>query len=299
LLGILADEAGMPDTAAPAPKFVKGTKSTEGIVMNRVHRSVLAGMATALLSTVGAFAADLNNGSIKDNGYQPAMSSRPALFYVRGDFTASANDFGSMTEPPAYTYSSASLANNRAWGAGLGMYFTPSVRGDLTLDWSGSGAARGTILDGVATVQGERQFGVKHVVGLANLYYDFDTRSRFTPYLGVGLGFARNTTIAGQVVIQGCDASSGGAAANCAANMDGATKTNAAGALMAGFSAKLGDRWNVDAGYRFLYLGDARTSDIQITRIVNNPAWPQSAPAATVHDMYAHQFRVGLRMDVR
>ena len=44
-------------------------------------------------------------------------------------------------------------------------------------------------------------FGVKNMVALANLYYDFDTRSHFTPYLGVGLGFARNTTSAGHVNI--------------------------------------------------------------------------------------------------
>ena len=158
---------------------------------------------------------------------------------------------------------------------------------------------RGTISDGAATVQGERQFGLRNLVGLANLYYDFDMRSRFTPYLGVGLGFSRNTTTAGVIDIQGCDAASGGAAANCGAAIEGSGKTSAAGALMAGFSAKLGDRWSLDAGYRFLYLGDAQTGDVKITRAVPAPGAPSSIAPISIHDMYAHQFRVGMRMDVR
>ena len=267
--------------------------------MTTLHRAILACSASVLMSTVGAFAADLNGGSMKDGGgYVAPNSGRPALFYLRGDFIASANDFGSVSELPNYTESNAHIGNNHAFGAGLGMYFSPSVRGDLTLDWSNAASVHGDVIDGAATVQGTRQFGVKHMVGLANVYYDFDTRTRFTPYLGVGLGFARNTTTAGSVVISGCDAPANGTTAGCAANMDGVSKINAAGALMAGFSARLADRWSLDAGYRFLYVGDAATSDIQITRANNLPIYPQTTPAAQVHDMYEHQLRVGLRMDL-
>ena len=141
------------------------------------------------------------------------------------------------------------------------------------------------------------------MVALANVYYDFDLRSHFTPYLGVGLGFARNSTSSGSVVISGCDAIdpiTGGVA--CSADFDGRTKTNAAGALMAGFSAKLRDRLHFDAGYRFLYLGDSHTGDIRITRAagstVTGPA-PSSTPDPFVFDQFAHEFRVGLRMDLK
>jgi opacity protein-like surface antigen len=269
----------------------------KGIEMTLVTRSLLAGLAVAV-TAAGAYAADLNGGSIKDSGYNPATSTRPALFYARGDFTLSSNDFGSYTELPNYTHSHVGLGRNRSIGGGIGYYFSPNIRGDLTLDGSNSAHARGSVIDGVATVQGDRRFGVKSTVGLANLYYDFDNRGRFTPYLGVGLGFARNTTTAGTVAIVGCDPGPG-STPNCAAAMDGMTKTNTAGALMAGFSAKLGDRWNLDAGYRFLYLGDAKTGDINITRAVPAPGAPNSTSGVTVHDLYAHQFRVGMRMDVR
>ena len=265
--------------------------------MKFVKSCLIAGLAS-LASATGASAADLMGGSIKDGGYEPAQMSRPALFYARGDFTFSGNEYGSITELPNYTQTQTSMGASRGWGVGLGMYFSPNIRGDLTLDWMGKSAVRGTINDGAATVQGERQFGLRNMVGLANLYYDFDTRTRFTPYLGVGLGFSRNTTTAGSVVIQGCDTGPTGAA-NCAATIDGATQTSAAGALMAGFSAKLGDRWSLDAGYRFRYLGDAHTSDIQITRAAPVAGAPSSITPVSLHDQYAHQFRVGLRMDVR
>ncbi len=271
--------------------------ATRGSPMKFVKRFLVAGLAS-LASAAGASAADLNGGSIKDSGYQSNLSARPALFYARGDFTYSANENESITELPNYKQTQTSFGASRGGGGGIGMYFSPNVRGDLTLDWLGKSSVRGTINDVSATVQGERQFGLRNLVGLANLYYDFDTRSRFTPYLGVGLGFARNTTTSGTVVIQGCDTGPSGAA-NCAAAIDGATQTSAAGALMAGFSAKLGDRWSLDAGYRFLYLGDAHTSDIQITRAVPVPGAPASITPVTIHDQYAHQFRVGLRMDVR
>ena len=266
--------------------------------MTKFGRSVLAASTLVLMSAAGAYAADLNGGSIKDSGYMPPMASRAAALYLRGDFSAGSTEFGSITEPPAYTHSDARISSSRFGGGGIGYYFSPSVRGDLTLDGSNTASARGTVLDGVATLQGERQFGVRHLVGLANLYYDFDTRTRFTPYLGVGLGFAHNTASAGSVNIVGCDTGSTGAP-NCAATIGSSTKTNAAGALMAGFSAKLADRWSLDAGYRFLYLGDAQTGDIQITRAVPVAGAPNSTPSITVHDMYDHQFRVGLRMDVR
>lgn len=271
--------------------------ATRGSLMKFATRCLIAGFAS-LAGVAGASAADLNRGSIKDSGYEPSMPARPALFYARGDFTFSGNDYGTMTELPNYAQTQTSIGSSRGWGVGLGMYISPNIRGDLTLDWMGKSAVRGTINDVSATVQGERQFGLRNMVGLANLYYDFDTRSRFTPYLGVGLGFSRNSTTSGTVVIDGCD-TGGGGAANCSATIDGATQTSAAGALMAGFSAKLGDRWSLDAGYRFLYLGDAHTSDIQITRAVPVPGAPSSITPVTVHDNYAHQFRVGLRMDVR
>ncbi len=259
-----------------------------------LKKSILAGTAALLLGTVGASAADLYNkgGSIKD-GYMPVEQARPVSWYVRGDYSHAWQDIGSVMEPPAYTLNSVEISNTRAFGFGVGHYFTQSIRGDITLDWRHNADGTGVINDGIATVQGERQFGVKNMVALANLYYDFDTRSRFTPYIGVGLGISRNTTSNGRIEVSGCTLVS------CVAEFEGATETHVAGALMAGFSAKLHSRVSLDAGYRFLYLGDAKTGDVQITRNPVDPTAPDSTPGLRMKDLSAHELRVGLRVDLR
>jgi opacity protein-like surface antigen len=265
---------------------------------------MLASAAMLLMSSASGMAADLGGmkgGSIKD-GYAPAHVYEASRgIYLRGDYGWASQDLGSMYEPPNYNLSQVSIANTHMFGLGLGYYFSANVRGDVTFDWRRSADARGSVNDHLATVQGERQFSIKNMVTLANLYYDFDTRSHFTPYIGVGLGFSRNTTSSGSVVISGCDAIDPltGTPA-CSADFDGKTKTSAAGALMAGFSAKLKDRLHFDAGYRFLYMGDSHTGDIRITRtaVPVGPA-PTSTPDPFVNDQFAHEFRVGLRWDIK
>ena len=257
---------------------------------------ILAGLAALLFSTVSATAADLGGmkgGSIKD-GYMPAMHEPSmARFYLRADYSHGWNSFGNLTEPPNYDLTQTSIGNSHSWGVGVGYYFSKNVRADATFDWRRDAAVRGSVTDVNATVQGERQFNVNNMVALANVYYDFDLRSHFTPYLGVGLGVARNTTSAGTVALSGCQTNT------CSADFDGATQWNAAGALMAGFTARLHDRVHLDAGYRFLYLGNAHTGDIRITRAVVTPGAPTTSPDPIVHDLSAHEFRVGLRFDIK
>jgi opacity protein-like surface antigen len=262
-----------------------------------LRSSILAGAALLALGTTSTFAADLyggKGGSIKDGGYPVEVTpSRNANWYVRGDFSFAQHDLGDMTEPPNYKLSETSIGRNWSYGGGLGYYFSKNVRGDLTLDFRQNANVRGTVRDGVATFEGERQFGLRSTVGLANLYYDFDMRSHFTPYIGVGLGFASHKTKDGTVV---------GGPASClctgsSITIDGASNTTAAGALMAGFSAKLHDRVSLDAGYRFLYLGHAHTGDIKGSYGVVPVA--TTSPDPLVSDITAHEFRVGLRFDIR
>jgi opacity protein-like surface antigen len=262
-----------------------------------LRSSILAGAALLALGSTSTFAADLyggKGGSIKDGGYSTEIApSRASNWYLRGDFSFAQHDLGDMTEPPNYKLSETSIGRNWSYGGGLGYYFSKSVRGDLTFDVRQNANVRGSVNDGVATFEGERQFGLKSMVGLANLYYDFDMRSHFTPYIGVGLGFAHHKTKDGVVV---------GGPASClctstAVTIDGASNTTAAGALMAGFSAKLHDRVSLDAGYRFLYLGHAHTGDIK----GSYGAVPVAtvSPDPVVNDITAHEFRVGLRFDIK
>ena len=259
--------------------------------------SLLAAAALSLMGTVSANAADLNGGSIKDG---PAAYSQPAIasaarMYLRGDFSWANQDLGSIYEPPAYTLSSPTIARTHGFGAGAGIYYTPNVRMDFTYDWRSNADVTGDVVDGAATVQGKRRFGVKSDVALFNLYYDFDAHARFKPYLGVGLGFARNRTSNGVIDI----APTCALPATCEATFEGKTEWSAAGALMAGFSAKLHDRMHLDAGYRFMYMGDAHTGDVVITRTPVVVGAPTSAPDPKIFDLTAHEFRVGVRWDIK
>ena len=248
-----------------------------------VRNSILAGVAFLALGATSSQAADLfggKGGSIKDGGYQTEIvPSRPHSWYLRGDFSFAGNDLGGIRQDPNYVASEVSIDRNWAFGGGVGYYFSKSVRGDLTLEGRSTAKTHGKIFYGPG-FNADTNVGLRSTVGLANLYYDFDMRSHFTPYLGVGLGFASNKT--SDSALSGC----------CTAPVVGATKTSAAGALMAGFSAKVADRVNFDAGYRFLYLGDATTGLMQSTPVTTRPA-------LHLEDISAHEFRVGLRVDIR
>jgi opacity protein-like surface antigen len=251
-------------------------------------RRTIFGAALLIAGATGANAADLNGGSMKDGGYAPAIAyqSMPS-WYLRGDFGWASYNEPFMFEPPNYHLSQTGINNTWSFGGGVGYYFSKNVRADLTLDWFKETDAHGSVLDPAATFQGRREFGLKSMVGLVNVYYDFDLRSRFTPYIGVGLGFAKNETTSG-IIVPACPGV-------CVATIEGAKETNAAGALMAGFSAKLRDRLHLDAGYRFLYLGNAHTGPITGTVA----AVPTTSPDPKVEDIMVHQFRVGVRWDIK
>lgn len=94
-------------------------------------------------------------------------------------------------------------------GAGLGYHFNDMLRADIRADF-----------DGIDSV-------------LGNLYFDFDTGSSFTPYLGAGAGYGW------------ADVSGG-------SDLEGFTF-----ALMAGVGFDLSDHLTFDVGYRFRDLMDS------------------------------------------
>ena len=126
------------------------------------------------------------------------------------------------------------------------------------------------------------RFGLESTVALANVYYDFDTRTRFTPYVGIGLGVAfdlHQRRHADELHLHRHHRRRGDA-------------WSAAGALMAGFSVALRERFALDAGYRFLHISEAHTG-----AIVGSSA--DAGSTIRLEGLNAHEFRVGLRYDIR
>ena len=58
-----------------------------------------------------------------------------------------------------------------------------------------------------------------------------------------------------------------------------------AAALMAGFSYRMNNRWMFDAGYRYLFLGDAKTES------------SATAGSLRIDDIRAQEFRLGVRYE--
>ena len=267
-------------------------------------RSMLLGATLAIASATGAGAADLgghSGGGLKDYGYQPQMVASNPSFYMRLDAGIARHDRPVMVEDGVADLTDTSMGKSWSVGGGIGYYFARNVRGDLTWDHRFKSDVSGYRYD-VAQVAatdchsgdllalsqsscyGTRQFGLKSDVFLANLYYDFDCRCHITPYLGVGLGFVRHNVTAGTVVN----------ASGVAGDIDSASSTHVAAALMGGFSVQLRDRMALDAGYRFLYLGETATGAVK-----DRQGAVTIAQDPTVENIHAHEFRVGLRYDFR
>ena len=174
----------------------------------------------------------------------------------------------------------------------------------------GSSDAEGTLADPLATLEGVRRFGLSSTVALANIYYDFDNRSRFTPYVGVGLGFVHHSTKDGAV--------DSGCLGTCTATIEGNSSWHVAAALMAGVSVNLlghreqamtsikdapvyttsaGRALLLDVGYRFLYLGETQTGPVTFN--CGGPCAQTVSDDPTVESVHAHEIRVGLRYNLR
>ena len=272
--------------------------------MSTTRATHLLGAALILIGATAAQAADTYSGGIKDDFVAMAPSG-PSL-YVRIDGSYAGHDDPIMVEDGIYDLINTGIGESWTLGGGIGRYLTPTLRGDITYDHRFEADAYGTLQNGLATLPGVRRFGLESDVVLANIYYDFNRGSRFSPYVGVGLGVTHNKTTTGTV----------SDACGCTGTIEEDSETHVAGALMAGFTAKLrggtqtvqggvkddpvtvdtGRNLYLDVGYRFLYLGEALTGPITMT---GSPRGTLISEDPTVEDIHAHELRVGLRYDFR
>jgi opacity protein-like surface antigen len=280
--------------------------------MISLRKVLLIGAALVAGSVSAASAADLGGyrgGSMKDGGYAPVAQTASPAWYFRMDTGFARHDAPYMLEDGVARLTSTTMDKTWTLGGGVGYYFNKHIRGDLTYDHrfksdvsgyrydasqnDGTGLATdcSAVVDGIqSSCHGTRAFGLKSDVFLANLYYDIDCRCGFTPYVGAGLGFVRHRTTGGTVT--GLDAND--QVVRNIGTVDGSSSTHVAGALMAGVSFQLRERMNIDAGYRFLYLGETATGAVR-----DNVGGLMVAPDPSVEQIHAHEFRIGMRYDLR
>lgn len=197
---------------------------------------------------------------------QPIAIPEYPSWYLRGDVTWGYNEDPDLGQGSA-SFSSSDMEDSWGLGGGLGYYFSDYIRGDVTLDYRFDTDVEGTH----ATTGDIHQTGISNTVLLANLYYDIRGREAFTPYFGVGAGFSYNET--DDLVINGVPATGG----------EG--NTDFALAAMAGFSYRVRDNVQFDAGYRYLHMGSAETDG------------GATVDELHIDDMQAHEVRFGVRFE--
>lgn len=240
--------------------------------MGNFRKSLLVALAIAAGSATGVKAADFR---FPPEPVVPVPAAIPvpeySNWYLRGDIGVAFHENPDLSLPGA-TFTGEDMDETLSIGLGFGHYFTDKIRGDVTVDYYMSAEATGfdTVAGSTHTAE------LSSTAVLANLYFDFRGRDGFTPYLGAGIGFASNQTN-GQIVTTAGVVTGGSG---------GAEKFSLAGAVMAGFSYRMHDSWLFDAGYRFLYMGDAETNANGATSIL------------FIDDIIAHELRVGFRYEL-
>ncbi len=258
------------------------------------YRGFLVAGASLLATTIAAQSADLygahgGRGSIKDDYVQTAPRGCPT-WYARIDGGYSTYDRPAMTQVGIDDHVGARFTDTGTLGGGIGRYFTCNIRGDVTVDHRYESDAKGFNANPFAPNYGQMKWGYESTSVMTNIYYDFNAGARFTPYIGFGLGGIHNKFNKGGGTV-------GVGAANPAdvgtpTTVDAGSDWHVAAAAMTGFVFSMTDRLKLDTGYRFMYLGATKTG--QTANSFGGTGGP-----IHVDNMHAHEFRVGLRCDIR
>ncbi len=235
-------------------------------------------VSAAAIFPAGASAADLYGA----HGYTPMpVTSTAPSFYFRLDGGFAGYDNPAIYQAGARQAGDTDFDGSWGIGGGAGYYFTQNIRADVTVEHRFEA-------DVVSSKNGGRlnsssRFGVDTTLVMLNAYYDFDNRSFFTPYIGVGLGVANNSISDGATTFRGGTGS-----------IAGEDTTSVAGAFMAGFSVALLNNLKFDSGYRFLYLGTADSGPVKYQGSLTG-----TGQKVSLEEIHAHEVRFGLRYDFR
>lgn len=193
---------------------------------------------------------------------------------------------GTFRTSPGWFRDSAEIYDGYSFG--VGYRFSRAIRGDVTIDtrsereFKALGATYtyqnpiGTTITGTYSDSTLMQ----SVATLFNLYYDFQARGKFVPYIGAGLGFAVNDLSRNNRTVE-----SGGLTFS---GSDTTLDVSLAAMGTIGFSYNIDPNIALDFNYRLLYVGGSQIS------------LPLNGMTSTVNigDQVDHQLRAGVRFNV-
>jgi opacity protein-like surface antigen len=171
-------------------------------------------------------------------------------WYLRGQIgygAAGYDKFEISPLNPGDTVPAHSMGDASFIGAGVGYEWNSWLRFDATLEYRFKSDlhALGVYAGGTDEYQGH----LNSWVGLFNGYVDLGTWDCFTPFVGVGVGFARNS-ITDLVDVNPLNIAYG--------TGRGTSTWNFAWALYAGVTYNVSENFKVDLTYRYLNLGSAQ-----------------------------------------
>lgn len=267
----------------------------------RSVKFILAAGAASLMSTA-VFAADMAIAPPPAQMYAPPPVDDFGGWYLRGDVGFSNQQ---IKKRDYYSYPSlVSLDQTTSfdaagiYGVGVGYQFNNWFRADVTGQYRGRAGLRGldrTSYYDTGTLQnGSNLYGgnVSSWVVMANAYVDLGTWWCVTPFIGAGVGMARNTvanfTDSGVNGTYLYGATPGFASAN------DASKWNMAWALHTGLAYKVSPNMTVELGYSYMNLGSATTGEL----VTKDGTGLGRGRTMEFKDLTSHDVKLGVRWNL-
>lgn len=293
---------------------VRAADMGDARAMRLKHACLWAGLAVVAIAAP-AQAADLDRGVIRERVGVPVPAPIPVAdqfrWYVRADIGIGLGQEPDVTERglvygnPADP-SSPPLGISSAWfnkdfdtfftgGAGVGLYITPRLRGDITVDARSQNDIKVDQFGSYTSAANNNvnfhtweQTQVHDFVTLANLYWDLTPRGTgITPYIGVGAGFAVRSLDRRHITNEDTDGD-GVRDDNSWSGQSKSHQVAPAAAAMAGIAWDLSPGTVVDISYRFTWLGS-----VDMSTPLNG-----ASSRITIGDTFDHEIRAGLRWNV-
>jgi opacity protein-like surface antigen len=267
-------------------------------------KSFLAAAATAAISTA-AYAADMPLPPPPQIQYQPiqVIEAPTGRWYLRGDVGVGVQSFSEFDHtqtnaayfwPPSWQIVQQEIQDTSIFGFGVGYEMNNWLRFDVTGEYRTKAAFKVTgsytdscsaTLFGPGTCFDVNSGNFSSSVFLANAYVDLGTWWCLTPFIGVGVGSARNT-ISG---MQDNGIISTGSAGFGYTSGDNTT-WNLAWDVQAGLTYNVNNNLKIDLSWRYLNVGSPQSA-------VVNCQNTSPCPGAfyTFKDMTSQDFRIGFR----
>ncbi|MCA1298211.1 outer membrane protein [Stappia indica] len=242
---------------------------------SHLKRFSLAGVAMIVSSAVSA--ADMPIPVIEHVPQVPVVAGN---WYLRGDIGYKIYQNPSVSYG-ALDFVNEDMNNTGVVGIGAGYRFSDYLRADVTLDYEFPASVKANAPCGTCGIGGTASYSRETAdidvwTMLVNGYIDIGTWRGFTPYVGGGIGTSYVTTR--NIKFQNPNGATG--------TYPGDSTWNFSWALMAGASYAMTPNWSLDAGYRYLNIGNGYSSSFTTGGVTRKIRY---------EDLAAHEFRVGVR----